>query len=112
MVPLMGRWEVAPDPWVTERRVGDVRVALNHYPHEQRLTLSGRHLFLGDNNVTSYVFRIPVDPGLTGLVANVRPISVVCFLLDPYRVWFGSVLVFSLLDTSNVLASIDEDVYC
>ncbi|MQM22127.1 hypothetical protein Taro_055175 [Colocasia esculenta] len=35
MVPLMGRWEVAPDPRVTERRVGDVRVALNHYRHEQ-----------------------------------------------------------------------------
>ncbi|MQL86157.1 hypothetical protein Taro_018687, partial [Colocasia esculenta] len=50
-------------------------------------------------SVTSRVFRIPVDPGLVGLLANVRPISVVCFLLDPYRVWFGSVLVFSLLDT-------------
>ena len=48
----------------------------------------GRHLFLGDNNVTSRVFWIPVDLGLVGLVANVRPISVVCFLLDPYRVWF------------------------
>ncbi|MQL86943.1 hypothetical protein Taro_019481 [Colocasia esculenta] len=35
MVPLMGRWEVAPDPRVTDRRVGDVRVALDHYPHEQ-----------------------------------------------------------------------------
>ncbi|MQM22292.1 hypothetical protein Taro_055342 [Colocasia esculenta] len=34
-VPLMGRWEVAPDPRVTDRRVGDVRVALDHYPHEQ-----------------------------------------------------------------------------
>ncbi|MQL89270.1 hypothetical protein Taro_021844 [Colocasia esculenta] len=35
MVPLMGRWEVAPDLRVTNRRVGDVRVALDHYPHEQ-----------------------------------------------------------------------------
>ncbi|MQL82342.1 hypothetical protein Taro_014820 [Colocasia esculenta] len=35
MVPLMGRWEVAPDPRVTDRRVGDVRVALDYYPHEQ-----------------------------------------------------------------------------
>ncbi|MQL71694.1 hypothetical protein Taro_004028 [Colocasia esculenta] len=78
----------------------------------ERLEKKGRHLFLGDNNETSRVFRIPVDPGLAGLVANVRPISVVCFLLDPYRVWFGSVLVFSLLDTSSVLASIDEDVDC
>ncbi|MQM06213.1 hypothetical protein Taro_039034, partial [Colocasia esculenta] len=35
MVPLMTRWEVAPDPRVTDRRAGDVRVALDHYPHEQ-----------------------------------------------------------------------------
>ncbi|MQM13949.1 hypothetical protein Taro_046875 [Colocasia esculenta] len=35
MVPLMGRWEVAPDPRVTDRRAGDVRVTLDHYPHEQ-----------------------------------------------------------------------------
>ncbi|MQL71754.1 hypothetical protein Taro_004077 [Colocasia esculenta] len=35
MVPLMGRWEVAPDPRVTDRRAGDIRVALDHYPHEQ-----------------------------------------------------------------------------
>ncbi|MQL78888.1 hypothetical protein Taro_011328 [Colocasia esculenta] len=35
MVPLMGRWEVAPDPRVTDRRAEDVRVALDHYPHEQ-----------------------------------------------------------------------------
>ncbi|MQM14648.1 hypothetical protein Taro_047583 [Colocasia esculenta] len=35
MVPLMGRWEVAPDPRVTDRRAGDVRVAIDHYPHEQ-----------------------------------------------------------------------------
>ncbi|MQL76299.1 hypothetical protein Taro_008683 [Colocasia esculenta] len=35
MVPLMARWEVAPDPRVTDRRVGDVRVALDHYSHEQ-----------------------------------------------------------------------------
>ncbi|MQM14738.1 hypothetical protein Taro_047674 [Colocasia esculenta] len=35
MVPLMTRWEVAPDPRVTDRRAGDVRVALDHYLHEQ-----------------------------------------------------------------------------
>ncbi|MQM14643.1 hypothetical protein Taro_047579 [Colocasia esculenta] len=35
MVPLMGRWEVALDPRVTDRRVGDVRVTLDHYPHKQ-----------------------------------------------------------------------------
>ncbi|MQM02761.1 hypothetical protein Taro_035530, partial [Colocasia esculenta] len=35
MVPLMARWEVAPDPRVTDRRVGDARVVLDHYPHEQ-----------------------------------------------------------------------------
>ncbi|MQM21698.1 hypothetical protein Taro_054742 [Colocasia esculenta] len=35
MVPLMARWEVAPDPRVTDSRVGDVHVALDHYPHEQ-----------------------------------------------------------------------------
>ncbi|MQL97518.1 hypothetical protein Taro_030206 [Colocasia esculenta] len=35
MVTLMARWEVAPDPRVTDKRVGDVCVALDHYPHEQ-----------------------------------------------------------------------------
>ncbi|MQL96219.1 hypothetical protein Taro_028894 [Colocasia esculenta] len=35
LVPLMARWEVAPDPRVTDRRAEDVRVALNHYPHDQ-----------------------------------------------------------------------------
>ncbi|MQM04642.1 hypothetical protein Taro_037448 [Colocasia esculenta] len=35
MVPLMARWEVAPDPRVTDRRAGDVLAALDHYPHEQ-----------------------------------------------------------------------------
>ncbi|MQM10640.1 hypothetical protein Taro_043536 [Colocasia esculenta] len=35
MVPLMARWEVASEPRVTSRRVGDVRVALDYYPHEQ-----------------------------------------------------------------------------
>ncbi|MQL87424.1 hypothetical protein Taro_019965 [Colocasia esculenta] len=35
MVPLMTRWVVAPDPRVTDRREGDVRVALDHYPHDQ-----------------------------------------------------------------------------
>ncbi|MQL78058.1 hypothetical protein Taro_010481 [Colocasia esculenta] len=35
MVPLMTRWEVAPDPRVTDRRAGDVRITLDHYPHEQ-----------------------------------------------------------------------------
>ncbi|MQL93776.1 hypothetical protein Taro_026424 [Colocasia esculenta] len=43
MVPLMTRWEVAPDPRVTDRRVGDVRVALDHYPYEQ--VAAGRPLF-------------------------------------------------------------------
>ncbi|MQL78545.1 hypothetical protein Taro_010963 [Colocasia esculenta] len=35
MVPLMTRWAVAPDPRVTDRRAGDVRVTLDHYPHDQ-----------------------------------------------------------------------------
>ncbi|MQM23457.1 hypothetical protein Taro_056521 [Colocasia esculenta] len=35
MVPLMARWEVAPDPRVTDRRVEDVRAGLNLYPHDQ-----------------------------------------------------------------------------
>ncbi|MQM09206.1 hypothetical protein Taro_042072 [Colocasia esculenta] len=35
MVPLMTRWEVAPDPRVTDRRAGNVWVALEHYPHDQ-----------------------------------------------------------------------------
>ncbi|MQM22383.1 hypothetical protein Taro_055433 [Colocasia esculenta] len=35
MVPLMTRWAVAPDPRVTDRRAGDVRVALDHYPYDQ-----------------------------------------------------------------------------
>ncbi|MQM15157.1 hypothetical protein Taro_048096 [Colocasia esculenta] len=35
MVPLMARWEVASDPRVTNRRAGDVRAALDHYPHKQ-----------------------------------------------------------------------------
>ncbi|MQM15979.1 hypothetical protein Taro_048931 [Colocasia esculenta] len=35
MVPLMARWEVVLDPRVTDRRVEDVRAALDHYPHEQ-----------------------------------------------------------------------------
>ncbi|MQM04892.1 hypothetical protein Taro_037698 [Colocasia esculenta] len=38
MVPLMGRWEVAPDPRVTDRRAEDVRVTLDHYPYEQNAT--------------------------------------------------------------------------
>ncbi|MQM21946.1 hypothetical protein Taro_054992, partial [Colocasia esculenta] len=50
MVPLIGRWEVAPDPRVTDRRAGDVRVALDHYPHEQAdashlAVAAGRPLF-------------------------------------------------------------------
>ncbi|MQM16034.1 hypothetical protein Taro_048989 [Colocasia esculenta] len=40
MVPLITRWEVAPDPRVTDRRVGDVRVVLDHYPHEQEVELT------------------------------------------------------------------------
>ncbi|MQM06138.1 hypothetical protein Taro_038960 [Colocasia esculenta] len=35
MVPLMARWEVAPDPRVTDRRVEDVRASLGLYPHDQ-----------------------------------------------------------------------------
>ncbi|MQM06879.1 hypothetical protein Taro_039709 [Colocasia esculenta] len=35
LVPLMARWEVALDPRVTDRRAEDVRLALDHYPHEQ-----------------------------------------------------------------------------
>ncbi|MQL74584.1 hypothetical protein Taro_006939 [Colocasia esculenta] len=35
MVPLMARWEVEPDPRVTDRRVEDVRVGLDLYPHNQ-----------------------------------------------------------------------------
>ncbi|MQL85857.1 hypothetical protein Taro_018387 [Colocasia esculenta] len=35
MVPLMARWEVAPDPRVMDRRAEDVRAALDHYPYDQ-----------------------------------------------------------------------------
>ncbi|MQL68913.1 hypothetical protein Taro_001213 [Colocasia esculenta] len=35
MVPLMDRWEVAPDPRVTDQRVEDVRARLDLYPHDQ-----------------------------------------------------------------------------
>ncbi|MQL82736.1 hypothetical protein Taro_015222 [Colocasia esculenta] len=35
LVPLMARWEVTPDPRVTDRRAEDVRAALDHYPHDQ-----------------------------------------------------------------------------
>ncbi|MQM22073.1 hypothetical protein Taro_055120 [Colocasia esculenta] len=35
LVPLMARWEVAPDPRVADRRAEDVRLALDHYPHDQ-----------------------------------------------------------------------------
>ncbi|MQL93999.1 hypothetical protein Taro_026655 [Colocasia esculenta] len=35
MVPLMARWEVAPDPRVTDRRVKDMRASLDLYPHDQ-----------------------------------------------------------------------------
>ncbi|MQM20131.1 hypothetical protein Taro_053146 [Colocasia esculenta] len=35
MVPLMARWEVAPDPRVTDRHVEDVRAGLDLYPHDQ-----------------------------------------------------------------------------
>ncbi|MQL89766.1 hypothetical protein Taro_022347 [Colocasia esculenta] len=35
MMPLMARWEVAPDPRVTDRCAEDVRAALDHYPHDQ-----------------------------------------------------------------------------
>ncbi|MQL68743.1 hypothetical protein Taro_000996 [Colocasia esculenta] len=35
MVALMARWEVAPDPRVTNRRVENVRASLDLYPHDQ-----------------------------------------------------------------------------
>ncbi|MQL67812.1 hypothetical protein Taro_000142 [Colocasia esculenta] len=35
MVPLMARWEVAPDPRVTDQCVEDVRAGLDLYPHDQ-----------------------------------------------------------------------------
>ncbi|MQL69979.1 hypothetical protein Taro_002275 [Colocasia esculenta] len=35
MVPIMARWDVAPDPRVADRRAEDVRAALDHYPHDQ-----------------------------------------------------------------------------
>ncbi|MQL81641.1 hypothetical protein Taro_014112 [Colocasia esculenta] len=35
LVPLMARWEVAPDPRVADRRAKDMRTALDHYPHDQ-----------------------------------------------------------------------------
>ncbi|MQL90145.1 hypothetical protein Taro_022731 [Colocasia esculenta] len=35
MVPLMARWEVAPDPRVTDRRVEDLQAGLDLYPHDQ-----------------------------------------------------------------------------
>ncbi|MQM06274.1 hypothetical protein Taro_039097 [Colocasia esculenta] len=35
VVPLMARWEVAPDPRVADRHAEDVRVALDHYPLDQ-----------------------------------------------------------------------------
>ncbi|MQM12161.1 hypothetical protein Taro_045075 [Colocasia esculenta] len=35
MVPLMARWEVAPNPRVEDRDTEDVRDALDHYPHDQ-----------------------------------------------------------------------------
>ncbi|MQM15410.1 hypothetical protein Taro_048353 [Colocasia esculenta] len=35
LVPLMARWEVAPDPRVADRRTEDVRLALDYYPHDQ-----------------------------------------------------------------------------
>ncbi|MQL84365.1 hypothetical protein Taro_016869 [Colocasia esculenta] len=35
IVPLMARWEVAPDPRVADRCAEDVRIALDHYPHDK-----------------------------------------------------------------------------
>ncbi|MQL69677.1 hypothetical protein Taro_001962 [Colocasia esculenta] len=35
MIPIMARWEVAPDSRVTDRRAEDVRATLDHYPHDQ-----------------------------------------------------------------------------
>ncbi|MQL87318.1 hypothetical protein Taro_019857 [Colocasia esculenta] len=35
MVPLMSRWEVAPDPRVMDRCVEDMRASLDLYPHDK-----------------------------------------------------------------------------
>ncbi|MQM17091.1 hypothetical protein Taro_050059 [Colocasia esculenta] len=49
MVPLMTRWEVAPDPRVTDRRAGDVRVVWTPYAGEADAShpavAAGRPLF-------------------------------------------------------------------
>ncbi|MQM18199.1 hypothetical protein Taro_051185 [Colocasia esculenta] len=50
LVPLLARWEVTPDPRVADRRAEDVRLALDHYPHEQAdashpAVAAGRPLF-------------------------------------------------------------------
>ncbi|MQM05589.1 hypothetical protein Taro_038403 [Colocasia esculenta] len=45
MVPLMARWEVAPDPRVADRRAEDVRAALDHYPHDQVRTSTKSQAF-------------------------------------------------------------------
>ena len=71
----------------------------------------GRHFFLGNNNVTSRVFRIIVDPlfSVWDGQAVTSATCVVCFLLDVLCVsyWiltgvgYGSVLVFSMLDINS-----------
>ncbi|MQL91531.1 hypothetical protein Taro_024143 [Colocasia esculenta] len=48
MVPLMARWEVAPNLRVTDRRVEDVRVRLDLYPHDQVVWT----LYLGEADVS------------------------------------------------------------
>ncbi|MQM06182.1 hypothetical protein Taro_039004 [Colocasia esculenta] len=46
MVPLMARWEVAPDPRVANRHAEDVRAALDHYPHDQVQDSTSSHILL------------------------------------------------------------------
>ncbi|MQM06520.1 hypothetical protein Taro_039346 [Colocasia esculenta] len=50
LVPLMAWWDVTPDPRVTDQRAEDVRVALDHYSHDQAdashpAVAAGRPLF-------------------------------------------------------------------
>ncbi|MQM23649.1 hypothetical protein Taro_056716 [Colocasia esculenta] len=57
MVPLMARWEVAPDPRVAEWRAEDVRAALDHYPHDQvQDSTSSRILLIAAFDVTDQCF--------------------------------------------------------
>ncbi|MQL81140.1 hypothetical protein Taro_013604 [Colocasia esculenta] len=66
---------------------------------------AGRHFFLGDDHVTPRIFRIPVDPGLAGLVANVRLIVLCVSYWILTGLGDGYVLVVSTLDINSGLAS-------